>query len=259
MIKICIAGATGRMGQAIIEEDKNLPEISIISGFVGPEDKLDTLQIPLFNKQDTIKEACKDVDIWVDFTTPTAFISNLPLVAKEGVDLVVGTTGWYDKLEEVKGIVNKNKVSAVIAPNFSPVVNLQFKMAEIATKSLSKFGYDFGVVEEHHEGKLDIPSGTADKIADIVMKNTDYKVQKFRERGHNKKIPTELDMASLRLKGTVGDHELRIRGGNGRMDINTSIYTRQEFASGALYSVEWLSKNRKSGLVFEFYKDVLEF
>ena len=65
-------------------------------------------------------------------------------------------------------------------------------------------------------------------------------------------------MASLRLKGTVGDHELRIRGENARLDINSMIYSRNEFASGALYSVRWLSGNRISGRAFDFYKDVLK-
>lgn len=259
MIKICLAGAIGRMGRSIISECENFSEISIVSGFVGSGDRTDILDIPLFNKPNEIEKACKGVDIWVDFTIPSAFSFNLPLLVKQKVDLVVGTTGWYDQLEKVKCIIKDSGVSAVISPNFSPLVNLQFKMAEIATKSLSKFGYDFGIVEEHHEGKLDVPSGTAEKLADIVIKNTDYEVKKFRERGHYTKKHDELDMASLRLKGTVGDHELRIRGENGRMDVNTRIYSREEFARGSLYAVEWLHKNRKSGSTFEFYNDVLGF
>ncbi len=171
MIKLCLAGAIGRMGNSIMSESENFPEISIVSGFVGPDDRTDILDIPLFNDPNEIKKACKDVDIWLDFTTPSAFISNLPLVVKQNVDLVIGTTGWYDKLEKVKDIIKNSDASSVISPNFSPLVNLQFKMAEIATKSLSKFGYDFGIVEEHHEGKLDVPSGTAEKLADIIIKN----------------------------------------------------------------------------------------
>ena len=124
---------------------------------------------------------------------------------------------------------------------------------------MSKLGYTFGIVEEHHEKKLDVPSGTAKMLADIVMKHTNYNVKMFRKEGNYEKKSNELDMASIRLKGTVGDHELRIRGENGRMDINTRIYSREEFAKGSLYAVEWLDKNRKSGNVFEFYRDVLGF
>ncbi len=258
MIKICLAGALGRMGSSIISESKNFPEISIVSGFVGHDDKTDILDIPLFNKPNEIKKSCKGVDIWLDFTTPSAIISNLPLVAQQKVDVVIGTTGWYEKLAYVKNIAKEYNISVVISPNFSPLVNLQFKLTEISTQ-LSKLGYVFGIVEEHHEKKLDIPSGTAKMLADIIMKNTDYKVRMFRKEGNYEKKSNELDMASLRLKGTVGDHEVRIRGENGRMDIDTSIYSRKEFAKGALYAVEWLYKNKKSGKVFEFYKDVLEF
>ncbi len=258
MIKICLAGAVGRMGSSIIHESKNFSEISIVSGFVSPDDRTDILDIPLFNKVNEIKKACKDVDVWIDFTLPTALISNLPLVAQQGVDIVIGTTGWYEKLEYVKNLVKEYNISAVISPNFSPLVNLQFKLTEISTQ-MSKLGYTFGIVEEHHEKKLDVPSGTAKMLADIVMKHTDYDLRMFRKEGNYEKKPNELDMASLRLKGTVGDHELRIRGENGRMDINTMIYSRNEFANGSLYAAEWLCKNRKPGSVFEFYKDVLGF
>ncbi len=258
MIKVCLAGALGRMGSSIISESKNFPEISIVSGFISHDDKTDILDIPLFNKPNEIKKACKGVDIWLDFTTPSAIISNLPLVAQQKVDVIIGTTGWYEKLEHIKNIVKEHDISAIISPNFSPLVNLQFKLTEISTQ-MSRFGYTFGIVEEHHEKKIDVPSGTAKMLADIVMKHTNYKVKMFRREGNYEKNPNELDVASLRLKGTVGDHEVRIRGGNGRMNINTMIYSRNEFANGALYAVEWLYKNKKSGKVFEFYKDVLGF
>lgn len=257
MINICLAGASGRMGNAIVDECKNYPNISIVSGFVAPGESNINMGFPLFNEAKDIEKICRDVDIWVDFTTPSAIVSYIPLIVQQGVDLVIGTTGWYDKLGDIEDAIEKSCVSAILCPNFSPLVNLQFKLAAISAECLADFNYSFGIVEEHHENKLDIPSGTADKLADIVMRYTAYTEKRFRGIGKRKKTENELDMASLRLKGTVGDHELRIRGEYGRMDISTNVYTRKEFAKGAVWSSEWLHEHRKDGVIYDFYKDVL--
>jgi 4-hydroxy-tetrahydrodipicolinate reductase len=245
------------MGAAILEEVRRFSGISIVSGFdiIGPagEDR-----IPVASEESGIKEVCSDVDIWIDFTTPHAFLSNLPSITKQGVDLVIGTTGWYEKMEFVKRSIKENGVCALMSPNFSPVVNIQFYLCKMTTCKLAPLGYDFGIVEEHHDGKNDVPSGTADKLADIVMGLTQYREKKIRQRGIDKKLSTQLDMASLRLKGTVGDHEFRIRGENGRLNIDSMIYNRKEFARGALHGTEWLSKHHAPGHAFDFYQDVLQ-
>jgi 4-hydroxy-tetrahydrodipicolinate reductase len=245
------------MGATIIKTIDKFPDIRIVSCMVETSKEVRGMDIPVFIGKDKIPEACKGVDIWLDFTTPQAFVTNFPEVIKSGVDLVVGTTGWYGKFRMFQNLIKKYKVSAVVSPNFSPLVNTQFKLTDIASKILGKLDYSLGVVEEHHEEKKDAPSGTADKLANIIMENTNYAKIKMRSRGISRKEPAELDMASLRLRGTVGDHEVRIRGDTGRMNIDTSIYSRQEFAEGALMSVRWLSKHRKPGIVFDFYKDVL--
>lgn len=257
MVNICLGGASGRMGRAIVDECLNFPNIGIVSGFIGADETPSAETFPVFNTIEDIREACTNADVWVDFTTPSAIVSNLPLIAEQGVDIVIGTTGWYDKLDYAKDIIARNNISAVISANFSPLINLQFKLAEISADCLGSSYYSFGIVEEHHEGKLDVPSGTADRLADIVMGHTAYTQKKFRTEGKEKKHQSELDMASLRLIGTIGDHEVRIRGESGRMDINTNVYTRREFAAGALSAIEWLSEHRKPRIVFDFYKDVL--
>jgi 4-hydroxy-tetrahydrodipicolinate reductase len=245
------------MGTTLFEETKKFPEIRVVSGFdkAGPTGDE---KIPVIAESVGIEEICNDVDIWMDFTTPQAFLSNLPLVTKQGVDLVIGTTGWYEKMTFVKENIKENGVCAVMSPNFSPLVNIQFYLCKITARKLSPLGYDFGIVEEHHDGKSDVPSGTADKLADLIMEIAPYRDKKIRQRGIDKKVPTQLDMASLRLKGTVGDHEVRVRGENGRLNIDSMIYNRGEFARGALHGTEWLSKNRVPGRVFDFYKDVLQ-
>jgi 4-hydroxy-tetrahydrodipicolinate reductase len=246
----------GRMGSAIVEEARKFPDIKIVAGFDKAARPVYE-NITIFADEDKIGEVCNEVDVWIDFTTPQAFVSNLPFVAKQGMDLVIGTTGWHEKLKFVEELVKKNNVCAIVSPNFSPLVNMQFYLCKIASRKLSPLGYDFGIVEEHHEGKSDVPSGTADKLADMIMGFAPYRERKIRQRGIDKKLPSQLDMASLRLKGTVGDHEVRIRGENGRLNIDSMIYNRGEFARGALHCTEWLSKNRCPGSVLDFYKDVL--
>ena len=108
-------------------------------------------------------------DIAIDFTSKDVVLKNIEAVAKLGVNLVVGTTGWYKDLEMVKKLVTKYKIGFLYSPNFSIGANIFFKMIDSASKLFAKFpDYDVYGLEIHHKAKLDSPSGTALKIAEKI-------------------------------------------------------------------------------------------
>src|SRR3989344_4996666 len=110
-----------------------------------------------------IDALCRDSEVF------DVVSKNIEAVAKLGVNLVVGTTGWYKDLEMVKKLVTKYKIGFLYSPNFSIGANIFFKMIDSASKLFAKFpDYDVYGLEIHHKAKLDSPSGTALKIAEKI-------------------------------------------------------------------------------------------
>jgi 4-hydroxy-tetrahydrodipicolinate reductase len=112
-------------------------------------------------------EALRDVDGVIDFTTPQAVIPNIIGAVQARKSIVVGTTGWYDKLPMVRDLVRESNGSFLYGPNFSIGVNLFMEAARAAAGALSH-GYAGHIVERHHTGKKDAPSGTAARIQQII-------------------------------------------------------------------------------------------
>ena len=115
--------------------------------------------------QGITSENFQGIDVCVDFTTPDAVVENIRRVAALGVNLVVGTTGWHNRLEEVRRIIESAGVGMVYAANFSIGVNLFYRLARVAAEIFSRFPmYDPYLIEAHHKFKKDAPSGTALEI-----------------------------------------------------------------------------------------------
>jgi len=182
-----------------------------------------------------LEKALANAQIAISFTSPDAEVQNVPKIAAMKRDFVIGTTGMNeDQLAKVRTAIATNGVSAVIAANFSPLVNVQINPAKKAASLLAPLGYEFGIVEEHHSAKKDAPSGTAKKIIAAV--------------GGARIAPQNI--SALRLGGTPGQHELRIVGAHGRLTLESLMYSRADFAKGALEAALWLQKNRKPGKIF---------
>ena len=115
--------------------------------------------------QGITREKFQGIDVCVDFTTPDAAFENICRVAALGVNLVVGTTGWHNRLEEVRKIIESAGVGMVYAANFSIGVNLFYRLARAAAEIFAPFAmYDPYLTEAHHKFKKDAPSGTALEI-----------------------------------------------------------------------------------------------
>jgi 4-hydroxy-tetrahydrodipicolinate reductase len=180
------------------------------------------------------------IDVCIDFTTPEAVVENIRRVAALGVNLVVGTTGWHNRLEEVRRIIESAGVGMVWAANFSIGVNLFYRLARAAAEIFAPFAmYDPYLTEAHHKFKKDAPSGTALEIERQIQ-------SQFRGR--------EIPVTSVRAGYIPGTHELGFDSEADTIILRHTARGRQGFAEGALIAAHWVV-GRKG--LFSF-GDVLE-
>ena len=166
-------------------------------------------------------------DVAIDFTTPDAAVQNMRAILATGAKMVVGTTGWYDKLADMRGLAERKSAGLLYGTNFSIGVQVMLKLAQQMGASLASAGYKFSVVETHHVSKLDKPSGTAISIAEMV------------ERGAAKKIARPIE--SVREGDAKGTHVLEAVSDADRIVLTHESFSRRGFAEGAVRAAEWLS------------------
>jgi 4-hydroxy-tetrahydrodipicolinate reductase len=185
-------------------------------------------------------ENFQGIEVCIDFTTPDAVVENIRRVAALGVNLVVGTTGWHNRLEEVRRIIESAGVGMVYAANFSIGVNLFYRLARAAAEIFSGFSmYDPYLMETHHKFKKDAPSGTALEIKRQIQ-------SEFGSR--------EIPVASVRAGYIPGMHELGFDSEADTIILRHTARGRQGFAEGALHAARWVVG--KKG--FFSFADVLE-
>lgn len=241
MIRIALIGSTGKMGTAI----KQVAQTEL-------SDKIEitrevSIEKPVLN--------LKNVDCVVSFASPVADVAYVCQALSEKVPCVVGTTGFTsEQLALFEGEVQKNQTSIVLSSNFSPLVNSQVYLAGIAAKLLTPLGYEIGIVDEHHSQKKDAPSGTTRMLVQEIKLNSNYIHENYWSDEKRDKQKHELDVAVMRIGGTPGIHEVRISGKHGRMQIETCMFDRLEFARGALQSVLFLYSLReeKTSKIYNF-------
>lgn len=254
-IRICVAGADGRMGRTLLEEAVDWRDIEVVGAITAPNSpnlgkRLGALSLRPENVElvgpSRIDEAVRDADVYVSFTTPKAEVENLPQVAHLGKRIVVGTTGLSE--DQRKAIIEavRDKVPMVISPNFGIGVNILFRILELSR--LFPEGYDFSVLEIHHTGKADAPSGTAKKLSSLLQDIRGYSKTVHGREGLSKRSKEELEVASLRLGGVPGIHEVLIAGPYELIRIEHTAFSRRLFAQGALLAVRWIHRQEKPGI-----------
>lgn len=186
-------------------------------------------------------DSLQGVDVAIDFTHPDTALSNLEAVAATGTNLVMGTTGWYDQVDQAKAIVEKSGIGFIYSPNYAIGVNLFWKIVAAAAKDFAKFNeYDVFGHEFHHTAKADSPSGTAIIAAEKVLENTPNKNQISYETSHGPIDPTTLHFSSTRGGKVPGTHSIFFDSEADTVEITHNSRSRQGFASGALRCAEWL-------------------
>ena len=166
------------------------------------------------------------VDVVIDFTAPEAAVENMRAVLALGGRIVVGTTGWYAHMEEMKSLAQE-RGALLYGTNFSMGVQKLFRL----TADLAKLeGYNFSISETHHISKLDAPSGTAVTLREII--------QAVRPG-------IEIPIASHRVGDAKGEHVVTASSEVDTLEIRHDAHSRRGFALGAVRAAEWLAK--KSG------------
>jgi len=262
-LKLCIAGAAGKMGKAIIAEASTrghqiVGAIEAVgNSCIGKS--LKELGIAHSNAcivgADRLAEVVTHADIYVTFTTPAAEVVNLPVVANLGKKIVLGTTGFTEEQNRQIRDAVEGKVPAVFSPNYSVGINVFFKLIEVLRAFPTD--YNFSISEVHHTAKKDAPSGTAKKLGEIVAGTRGYKTTVYGREGISLRKPEELEIVAIRAGGVPGIHDLIIAGPYEMLRIEHTAFSRQVFAQGAVYAAEWLS-NKNQPRIFSM-QDVLNF
>jgi 4-hydroxy-tetrahydrodipicolinate reductase len=180
-----------------------------------------------------------DADVCIEFSTPGTVVGNIQLALRAQKDIVVGTTGWYDRLPELKKTVVNSGL--LYSANFSVGVNMYFRIVAAAAELMRNApDYDPYIHELHHRQKADSPSGTALRLADILVKRIDRKKEIATQRMDGKISPDALHVTSTRVGTFAGTHTVGFDSESDLIEVTHTARTRRGFALGALRAARWL-------------------
>lgn len=250
-IKIIVAGPRGRMGKEALQLIKNTEYFTLVGAvdrlnegkMISDIEGLPMLDAPIFNDIEKCIEATQP-DVLIDLTTPEIGRYHTEVALNYGVRPVVGTTGFSkDDLDRLTILAEEKGIGVIIAPNFAIGAILMMKFSQMA----AKYFQDVEIIELHHDKKLDAPSGTAIKTAELITK-----VREPKKQGHPDEKETHtgargadfdgIRMHSVRLPGLVAHQEVMF-GGNGQMlSIRHDSFNRESFMSGVKLAVDSIMK-----------------
>jgi 4-hydroxy-tetrahydrodipicolinate reductase len=261
--KVCVAGASGRMGRMLIEElahaqdcvlggaldAPSAPGIGLdASGFLGTASGVTI--------QSDIRFGLKGCHALIDFTRPEGTMQHLAACREMGVHLVIGTTG-FDDAQKAQIKATAQDIAIVMAPNMSVGVNVTLKLLQEAAKALQS-GYDIEIIEAHHRHKVDAPSGTALKMGEVIAEATGRNLKDcavYERYGHTgERDAHTIGFSTVRGGDIVGDHTVLFAGIGERIEITHKSSSRATYAQGSLRAVRFLA-DKKNGLYDMF--DVL--
>lgn len=201
-----------------------------------------TLKVDADNASSYTIAELQKADVAIEFSTPEAAITNIFKCFEAGIPVVVGTTGWLNKLEEVMDKCLTNNNTLFYASNYSIGVNLFFKLNSYLSKLMNNYSeYNVSMEEIHHVHKLDSPSGTAITLANQVIENLSVKNKWVNSETQNK---NELGIVSKRLDEVPGTHTVTYSSDVDEINISHIAHNRKGFALGAVIAAEWV-KDKK--------------
>ncbi len=187
------------------------------------------------------EESLNGVDVCIDFSTPAAVIPNIEAVASCGRNIVIGTTGWYDRMEYVKGLVKERNIGFLYSANFSIGVNVFLNIAMNAARVIgNRPEYDVAIHEVHHRAKTDSPSGTALSLGAVLLQHVSRKTELFTETSHGQIKPHQLHVTSARIGDTTGRHTVTFDSDIDTIELVHTAKNRRGYAVGAIVAAEWL-------------------
>ena len=188
------------------------------------------------------EESLRNADVAIDFTSPGSVVGNIRTLAALRRNIVVGTTGWYDQLPDVRAAVESSGIGLVYGPNFSIGANVFFEVVRRASSLMNRFqSYDPFVYEMHHNQKTDAPGGTARMLGEIVVGNINRKSRLAIDRISGRRIePDELHVGSIRVGHMPGTHVVGFDSESDTIELRHTVRSRAGFAEGALFAASWV-------------------
>jgi 4-hydroxy-tetrahydrodipicolinate reductase len=252
-IRVAVHGALGKVGQTLVAALGREPEMQLVGAtdIKATQDHLTlpngSARIPLSKELESILNSCKP-EVVVDFSNAGAVMPLVKLTAEKGVNLVIGTTGLSaGDIEEINRLAKAKGIGIMIAPNFALGAVLMMHLARIAGKY-----FDFAeIIELHHEGKLDAPSGTALTTAKTMAKargkpfNTPPADKKTESRG---KQVEGISIHSVRLPGLLAHQEVLLGGAGQTLSIRHDTSGRECYMPGVMLAIKEVTK--KKGLIY---------
>ena len=254
-INLAITGCMGRMGQQLIKSAKSNKNFKIVSLTENKKIKKKVSGIkPELNSSSAFKKA----EIIIDFTVPKCTLEILKIAAKQKKKVVIGTTGFTKKEENIIKKFSK-RIPILKAGNMSLGVNLLMYLTEITSKSVGK-KFLSKIYEVHHKKKKDYPSGTALMLAEGIAKGKNEGLYSIigKKYLNKKSFPygKKTNFNSIRKGNVIGEHEVTFSSGKEILTLNHESFDRALYSEGALTAAEWLYK-KKSGLYS--MRDLLNF
>lgn len=238
-INVAVLGAKGRMGAEVVRAVNDAPDLTLVS------------QLDLGDSLDALVSA--KASVVVDFTTPDSVMANLEFLISKGMHAVVGTTGFDEaRITQVKKLLADNpQVGVLIAPNFAlgAVLMMQF------SKQAARFFESAEIIELHHPDKVDAPSGTAARTAELMTQSRKQAELSAMPDATKSGLSSargatvgHIPIHSIRLRGLVAHQEVLFGGPGETLSIRHDSLDRLGFMPGVLLGIREVSKN--AGLTF---------
>lgn len=251
-IKVGVIGAAGRMGRMLIEAisaDDSLelagaterPGSSLIGSDAGELAGIGVLNVKVTESLDHFADC---IDVLIDFSSPEATLDHLRVCQKQGIAMVIGTTGMTHEQDTAVEQAAQH-IPICKASNFSTGVNVCFKLLDIAARTFGD-DVDIEIIEAHHRHKVDAPSGTALSMGGVVANALGRDladVAVFGREGQTGPRSREtIGFATVRAGDIIGDHTVMFAADGERFEITHKASSRMSFAKGALRAARWVAK-----------------
>ncbi len=194
------------------------------------------------NAHDLCTEKLAEVDVAIEFTTPTTAYANVRTCIECSTPVVSGTTGWHDKLEELQTLCREKNSTMIWSSNYSLGVNITFRLNRYLAELMNRFeGYNVAIEEIHHTQKKDAPSGTAISLANDILERVERKQRWLNE-------PTEeadaIAITSLREGMVPGTHTVTYESADDKIEIKHTLFSRRALALGAVVAAEFVATRK---------------
>ena len=249
-LRVAIAGASGRMGQMLVEAVLAASELDLVAA-------LDIAGSPALGQDacaflgrcsgvvitSDLRAGLRNAQVLIDFTRPEGTLAHLAVCREWGVKAVIGTTGFSDA-QRADIAEHAKHIAVVMAPNMSVGVNVVLKLLDMAARALNE-GYDIEIVEAHHRHKVDAPSGTALEMGRVVAAALGRDLKDCavlaRQGVTGERDPSSIGFATIRGGDIVGDHTVLFAGIGERIEISHKSSSRVTYAQGSLRAARFLA------------------